>query len=218
MWERVHTVIHAHVHTEQLTHPLTRGRHHSTPHKDNTTAPGSLQSPQGHQRSEDFLVGGSDTMMGLPRTSFLSLDSVQARGVLTHTGPWTFTWTLSPQRGGGGALGVGPEPRVYSGPLQLPRARWDSEPARPPRSRKGAGSRAHSLPAAEALCSRQGSPRCPGSSGAKAASEWHRHWGTLCPVGALGETLRTLLLGAPGGPHPALPWGSRSPTCVLNSS
>lgn len=76
-------------------------------------------------------------MMGLPRTSFLSLDSVQARGgVSPHAGPRTFTRTLSPQGGGGGALGVGPEPCMCSRPLQLPRARWDSEPAQPPRSRK----------------------------------------------------------------------------------
>lgn len=75
-------------------------------------------------------------MMGLLRTSFLSLDSVQARGVSPHNGPQTFTRTLSLQGGGGGVLGVGPKPRVCSRPLQLPWARWDSEPARPLRSRK----------------------------------------------------------------------------------
>lgn len=111
-------------------------------------------------------------------------------------------------------LGVGPKPRVCSRPLQLPWARWDSEPARPLRSRKElALGHIHSQlrkpcilgrvrPDAHALL---GLRECLSGAGVGVHSVQRK------PEGDPADA-------APGGPHPALLWGPRSHTCILTSS
>lgn len=110
-------------------------------------------------------------MMGLPRTSFLSLDSVQARGGLTTR--WAANFHPDPQPPGKRWRCTRSRPRTMrvQPPTATPAGSVGLRACTATEEQEGAGSRAHSLPAAEALCSGQGSPRCPGSSGAKGASE-----------------------------------------------